>query len=91
MKKGFTLAELMVVMLILTIMLAVMAPIMTKRRTTSPEMYCENIRTKLEAQINALAEENMELQERVTDLESRIDNIQDVIELAHGVHSLNQD
>ncbi len=44
--KGFTLAEMMVVMLVLTIMLAAAAPIMTKRRevtaTDSPWRYSTN-------------------------------------------------
>lgn len=43
--KGFTLAEMMVVMLILTIVLAAFAPLMTKRKTvdlTSPWKYATN-------------------------------------------------
>ncbi|MBQ2611676.1 type II secretion system protein, partial [bacterium] len=34
MKKGFTLAEMMVVMLILSIVMAAFAPIMTRRNKT---------------------------------------------------------
>lgn len=44
-KAGFTLAEMMVVMLILTIILAAFAPFMTKRRTvdtSSPWRYASN-------------------------------------------------
>ena len=44
-KKAFTLAEMMVVMLILTIVLAAFAPLMTKRRTvdlSSPWRYATN-------------------------------------------------
>ncbi|MFQ8625779.1 MAG: prepilin-type N-terminal cleavage/methylation domain-containing protein [Candidatus Gastranaerophilaceae bacterium] len=43
-KKGFTLAEMMVVMLILSIVLAAMAPVMTTRNKTdqtSPWRYSE--------------------------------------------------
>ena len=44
-RKGFTLAEMLVVMLILTIVLAAFAPLMTKRKTvdlTSPWRYAAN-------------------------------------------------
>ena len=44
-RKGFTLAEMLVVMLILTIVMAAFAPLMTKRKTvdlTSPWRYAAN-------------------------------------------------
>ena len=90
MKKGFTLAELMIVLLILSILLAAMAPIVTKRRTSTPENYYENMSIKLEQQIKGLAEENQVLEERITELELQINEIKEVIELTHGFNSLNR-
>ncbi len=69
MRKGFTLAELMIVLLVITIMLAAMAPIMTKRRMSNPEM-------ELEEKIRVLKIENKEIKEKNAELESRIEKLE---------------
>ena len=69
MKKGFTLAELMVVLLVITILLAAMAPIMTKRRMSNPEF-------ELGEKIRLLKIENEEIKEKNAELESRIEKLE---------------
>lgn len=69
MKKGFSLAELMVVMLVITILLAAMAPIMTKRRTTTPEVQVERM-------IKILSDQNKEIMDKNAELEARIEKLE---------------
>ncbi len=67
-EKGFTLIEMMIVLLVITILLIITIPNISKHNSTINNKGCEALKKMVEAQVQAFSIEHQRLPESVDEL-----------------------